>query len=388
VEKELAASADAKLHLMRGINSDSGIEAKPASFEGDAAIEEWKEYAYAYNIIATARVTKSAQEMEVMRYAAWVASNAHVAVMRNIKECQFEYELEAKFLYEIYKNGGCRKSAYIAICACGPNAATLHYGHAGAPNELELQPHQIALLDMGAEYHGYVSDITCSFPVAGTFSADQKAIYEGVLNAQRVVYANMVPGTLWAECHRLAEIEIVKALLSLGVIHNGSLEEVVESGVGSVFFPHGLGHLIGCDTHDVGGYLPGTPLKSTRSGYGITKLRTSRVLEAGMVMTNEPGCYFIDALIDEALATPSQAKYLNKEVLDRFRGFGGVRIEDVVAVTEEGADNFTTCPRTVTEIESVLSGGAWPPAFDEAPELKRRWFKLAPKGHGMVEVPL
>ena len=98
----------------------------------------------------------------VMRYAAHVASNAHVAVMRSAAPGLMEFELEARFLYEIYKNGGCRRAAYTSICACGPNAAVLHYGHAGAPNDRQLLATDIALLDMGAEYHGYVSDITCS----------------------------------------------------------------------------------------------------------------------------------------------------------------------------------------------------------------------------------
>ncbi len=138
IEQELAVSSDAKLYLMKGINSDSGSEAKPASFAGEEAFAERVNFDTAYDIVAHARVTKCAEEVDVMRYCAWVASNAHVEVMRAAKECAFEYELEAKFLYEIYRHGGCRRAAYNPICACGPNAATLHYGHAGAPNEREL----------------------------------------------------------------------------------------------------------------------------------------------------------------------------------------------------------------------------------------------------------
>jgi len=110
-----------------------------------------------------------------------------------------------------------------------------------------------ALLDMGAEYHGYVSDITCSFPISGRFTEDQCAVYEGVLAAQLAVLKMMVPGTSWIDCHKAAEVEILKSLLAIGIIHNGSIEELVAASIGAVFFPHGLGHLIGCDTHDVGG---------------------------------------------------------------------------------------------------------------------------------------
>ena len=107
--------------------------------------------------------------------------------MRSARPGVMEYELEAQFLYEIYKSGGCRRSAYTSICACGPNAAVLHYGHAAAANDRFSTPGDMALLDMGAEYHGYVSDITCSFPLSGSFTADQRGVYEGVLAAQRVV---------------------------------------------------------------------------------------------------------------------------------------------------------------------------------------------------------
>lgn len=102
-------------------------------------------------------------------------------------------------------------------------------------------------------------------------------------------------------------------------------------------------------------YISGAPARLPIPG--LNKLRTSRVLEVGMVLTNEPGCYFIDALLDAALSNPAQAKYFNVEVLNRFRGFGGVRLEDVVLVkdaAEGGAESLSTCPRTIEEIESVM----------------------------------
>lgn len=344
-----------------------------------------------------------------MKYCAYVASNAHVAVMRSTHAGMMEYELEARFLFEIYKNGGCRRCAYTSICACGPNASVLHYGHAGAPNDRQLGEADIALLDMGSEYHGYVSDITCSFPVSGKFSSDQRGVYEGVLSAQIAVLENMRPGFSWVACHRAAERQILKALLGLGILRdpsascsstpqlrfhqpfsvfqlqlnssddgvlNSLIDAMVNVDLGAVFFPHGLGHLIGCDTHDVGGYLPGSPDRSTKPG--VDKLRTSRCLEAGMILTNEPGCYFIDMLLDRALASPEQAIYINNDVLKRFRGFGGVRLEDVVLVTETGPANLTLCPRTCEEVESVMSGGQWPPALDAAPQLFRRWCTFSP----------
>jgi Xaa-Pro dipeptidase len=320
-----------------------------------------------------------------MRYAAYVASNAHVQVMRNATVGMMEYELEARFRYEIYANGGSRFAAYTSICACGPNGAVLHYGHAGAPNERQLTVDDMALLDMGADYHGYVSDITCSFPIRGTFTEDQRAVYTGVLNAQRAVMAMMAPGVSWLACHQAAEREILKALVGIGCLI-GDIDLMMEDAMGGVFMPHGLGHLIGCDTHDVGGYLEGTPARESRPGW--KSLRTARVLEPNMVLTNEPGCYFIDFLLDQALANPDQARHMNAEILARFRGTGGVRLEDVVVVTESGVTNFTQCPRTPEEVESVRSGGSWPPAVDTAPELKRTWAKLVTGGKEMVTYSL
>jgi len=190
----------------------------------------------------------------------------------------------------------------------------------------------------------------------------------------------------WSEMHRVAERAILKALVAAGVLlapNAEPLDETVEAmlsvDLGAVFMPHGLGHLIGLDTHDVGGYLPGAaPPRSARPG--LRKLRTARTIEAGMVLTVEPGLYFIDLLLDQALRHPEQAAFIDAARLADFRGRGGVRLEDDVLITEAGAENLTLCPRTLGEVEGVLAGGAWPPAEDEAPELRRQWCR--PRGDG------
>lgn len=119
-----------------------------------------------------------------------------------------------------------------------------------------------------------------------------------------------------------------------------------------------MGHLIGIDTHDVGGYAAGTPERSPRPG--LRKLRTARTILEGMVLTVEPGCYFIDPLLDMALNDERQSKYFNVDRLKDFRGFGGVRLEDDVRVTADGCENLTLCPRAVEEVLDVMKGGAWP----------------------------
>jgi len=197
----------------------------------------------------------------------------------------------------------------------------------------------------------------------------------------------MAPGVSWVDCHHAAEREVLLALLEAGIIVAGSsIEEMTAAHLGATFMPHGLGHLIGCDTHDVGGYLDGTPERSAHPG--VSRLRTSRTLEVGMVMTSEPGCYFVNALLDAALADPNKARFLDNDVLSRFRGFGGVRLEDVVVVTETGVSNLTTCPRTIEEVESVRQGGSWPPVIDAAPKLQRQWGQLDKATGRMVDIAM
>lgn len=146
---------------------------------------------------------------------------------------------------------------------------------------------------MGAIYCGYTADITCSFPANGVFTRDQKFIYEAVLSARDAVLREAKPGVLWTDMHLLANREMLQALKNGGLLI-GDVNEMIAAGLNEIFQPHGLGHLLGLDVHDVGGYLPGHPGRPTQPG--LRKLRTARQLMAGMVITVEPGCYFIDSV--------------------------------------------------------------------------------------------
>ena len=276
------ARGDARLHLLHGLNSDSGNYAAPATFAGDGAFEGRRDAASLFPIIANLRSLKTAAEVEVMRYVNWVSSMAHAEVMRAARPGMMEYQLESLFMHHTYTHGGCRHVAYTCICACGPNPAVLHYGHAGAPNARLLEAGDQALLDMGAEYHCYAADITCSFPVSDDYSADQRLVHDAVLAAQVAVIAALEPGAAWPDMHRLAEREILSALKAGGLLV-GDVDAMVDADLGATFMPHGLGHLIGLDTHDVGGYLAKSPPRPTRPG--LAKLRTARVVEANMVLT-------------------------------------------------------------------------------------------------------
>ena len=154
---------DAQLFLLSGLNSDSGNYAKPASYEGIQKHDPRRNTHSLFRAISEARVHKTKAEIELMRYTNYVSSMAHVEVMRQCEVGMMEYQLESLFQHYTYTHGGCRLMSYTCICACGPNPAILHYGHAGRPNDKLLEDGDMALLDMGAEYHCYASDITCRY---------------------------------------------------------------------------------------------------------------------------------------------------------------------------------------------------------------------------------
>lgn len=151
-----------------------------------------------------------------------------------------------------------------------------------------------SLFDMGGNYFGYAADITCTFPANGRFTDDQKLIYEAVLKTNLEVAAAAQPGKNWMHLHVLANTVLLQELKAGGLL-KGDVDEMVQAGLGAIFQPHGLGHFLGLDVHDVGGYLDGEPERSDAIR-GLDRLRTSRTLEEGMVLTIEPGCYFIDTV--------------------------------------------------------------------------------------------
>lgn len=339
------------LLTLKGVNSDSGLQAQEAVFDGIGQFNVNNDILYPE--ICECRVIKTPEEISVLRYVVKVSSEAHKTVMRMVRPGVAEFQAEAAFMHYVYSVGGCRHVSYTCICGSGENSSILHYGHAGAPNNKVVQDGDMCLFDMGGNYCGYAADITCSFPANGKFTEDQKLVYNAVLAARDAVIAAAKPGVLWADMHLLANKTMLAALKDGGLLV-GEVDDMVLAGLNEVFQPHGLGHLMGLDVHDVGGYLSGHPERSQAPG--LRKLRTARTLLPGMVLTVEPGCYFIDCLLDAALENPEQAKFIVTEKLQKLRGSGGVRIEDDVLITETGVENLTDVPRTVEEIESWMAG--------------------------------
>uniref|UniRef100_A0A7N6AZZ6 Xaa-Pro dipeptidase n=1 Tax=Anabas testudineus TaxID=64144 RepID=A0A7N6AZZ6_ANATE len=297
------------------------------------------------------RLIKTDMELEVLRYTNRISSEAHKVVMKNVKPGKKEYEMESLFQHYCYTKGGMRHTSYTCICGTGHNSSVLHYGHAGAPNDKTIMDGDMCLFDMGGEYYCYTSDITCSFPANGKFTPDQRAVYEAVFKSSRAVMAAIKPGVKWTDMHRLTDRVHLEELVKIGIL-SGSVEDMLKVHLGSVFMPHGLGHLLGIDVHDVGGYPEGVERVDEP---GLRSLRMGRLVKERMVLTVEPGIYFINHLLDQALANPAQSCFINNEVLARFRGFGGVRIEDDIAVTADGVELLTCVPRTVEEIEAFMA---------------------------------
>jgi len=253
-----------------------------------------------------------------MRRAATIAADAQLAAMRATRAGGREYEVEAALQYTYRRNDAV--AAYEPIVGSGGNACVLHYRANNGPTG----DGDLLLCDAGAEYAGYASDITRTWPVNGRYSAEQRALYEVVLAAQAAAMAQARPGRPWIAGHEAAVEVLADGLLSLGLL-KGTLKAVLASESYKRFYMHKTGHWIGLDVHDVGDY----------------KLAGEfRELEPGMVFTIEPGLYIPPG---------------SKGVAAKWQGIG-IRIEDDVAITADGHEVLTGgVPRDVDGVEAVLA---------------------------------
>ncbi|RKP23540.1 peptidase M24, structural domain-containing protein [Syncephalis pseudoplumigaleata] len=301
--------------------------------------------------LAAARLIKDAHEVALMQLANKISSGAHVKLMQQARMGSNERELDALFTYEVTRQG-CNQLAYHSIVGGGKHSAVLHYGLNNAT--LPQKPHELVLVDAGGEYNCYAADITRTWPIGGKFSGEARILYEIVLSMQKAVLEQIKPGVNWEDMHRLAMRICVDGLVAARIL-KGSIDELHQHHMGAIFFPHGLGHSIGLDVHDVGGYPKGMPRIDEP---GLRYLRMRRKLEEGMVVTVEPGCYFVDTLLDDALEDPVKAAYINADVLACFRPVGGVRIEDCVVITANGYENLTSVPKEISEIEALMASAS------------------------------
>lgn len=213
---------------------------------------------------------------------------------------------------------------------------TLHNHHYGNT----LQNGDLLLIDAGAESAmGYATDITRTYPVGGFATEAQKLIYQIVLETQLTCIAAIRPGIPFRDVHLIACETITRGLIGMGLM-KGNAHEAVTVGAHALFFPHGIGHMLGLDVHDMedlGENLFGYDSEIKRSTqFGMAYLRLGRRLAEGFIVTVEPGIYFIPALIDQWLAEKKFSEFINYNEVEKFRGFGGIRIEDNVVVTHDG----------------------------------------------------
>lgn len=263
------------------------------------------------------RVTKDSYEIALLRKANTISTAAHTAVLRAIPTARNEQDLEAVFTASCISNGA-KHQAYHGIFGSGENAATLHYQHNNQP----LSNRKNILVDAGAEWNCYCSDVTRTMPLTGTFDPQSRAIYTLVQRMQSAALALLKPTVKWETLHTRAHEIATRGLLDLGILHNGTAEELMKERISVAFFPHGLGHYLGMDTHDTGGNPDyGDPDAMFRF------LRIRGEIPEGAVVTVEPGVYFCRFIVEPFLRDERTGRFIDEGVLEGFWGVGGVRIE-------------------------------------------------------------
>lgn len=272
-------------------------------------------------ILGEMRLHKTAEEAEMMLTAGTIAAEAHILAMKKVKPGMNEGQVEA--LMEAYmKDKGASGVAYNSIVGGGANATILHY----VENNMPLKDGDLILIDAGAEYKGYASDITRTFPVNGKFTAPQREVYDVVLDVQeKCIEYTKTGNTVKARQEYSIEL-LTEGMVKLGLL-KGKTKELIKKKAYLKYYMHGVGHYLGLDVHDAGRYFTDQTAKS------------SKPFAPGMVLTVEPGIY----------VPPN-----DKDAPAKYRGIG-IRIEDDILVTEDGNRNLTAkVPKKVDEIEALM----------------------------------
>lgn len=292
------------------------------STKGRAGVHAPDQFVSLAHVLHESRLYKSRQEVKVMRRAANIAAKGHCRAMEVCRPGMFEYEIEAELLHTFMRHGS-RSPAYPSIVGGGENGCILHY----VDNCDALKDGDLLLIDAGAEYDCYASDITRTFPVNGRFSKAQADVYEIVLQAQIDAIAEVKPGNTWNMPHEAAVETITRGLVDLGLL-KGRIAKLIKEEAYRPYYMHKTGHWLGMDVHDVGDYKIGDDW---------------RTFEPGMVTTVEPGIYLSHTI-----------RGLPKRLCNI-----GIRIEDDVLVTKTGNDVLSSAvPKDIDEIEALMASAA------------------------------
>jgi len=264
------------------------------------------------------RLIKSDAEIELIKKAIKITKEAHHRAMQVVPTLGYEYELLSEIEY-VFKKNGAYSDAYTSIVASANAANTLHY----ISNDKPIQKGELLLIDAGCEYEYYASDITRTIPADGKFSEAQKELYNLVLDVEKEIISMIKPGVLRSKLHSRSEELLCEGMVKLGIL-KGEIKKLLKKKAHKKYYPHGIGHWMGIDVHDEASY-------KTKKGKEIA-------LEAGMVMTIEPGIY-----LDKD----------DKKVPKKYRGIG-IRIEDDILVSEDGCINLSSkIAKEIADIETL-----------------------------------
>lgn len=308
--------------------------------------------------IAALRLKKGPEELAEMRKTAVVTHEAHVAAMKASKPGVKE-ELLAGLVEGAFARSGCVQAYGTILSVRGEVLHNHHHGNTLAAGD-------IVLLDAGAEGEaGYCSDVTRCWPVGGGFSPEGRDLYELVLKSEVHAIAQIKPGVRYRDLHLSSCRVLAQGLVELGLL-TGAADSLVEAGAHALFFPHGLGHQIGLDVHDLEAFgdrihYPG---RQRSPQFGLGYLRMDMDLAEGMVFSIEPGLYFVPAILRNPEFRSKFKGQVNFEKAEKYlamnggRGFGGIRIEDDVVCTASGSEVLTaSIPKARVEIEALAGQG-------------------------------
>jgi Xaa-Pro aminopeptidase len=331
-ERFFAALSENRAKLSVLLEPQSDLSSAPGSARKFAASMRERFFGFSVQdatpILVDLRQIKTAYEQEIMRKSVAISSDAHKAAMRAAGPGKFEYEVEAA-LEEVYLRNGAMSWGYPSIVGSGPNATILHY----SKSSRRMNAGDLLLIDAAANYQGYTGDITRTYPITGTFTRQQRDIYEIVLAAQEAGMKAAKAGNRTADIQAACDEVLRAGLVKLGLVTDAKGRQF------KIWSTHGVSHWIGMDVHDVGSRRPLAP---------------------GMTFVIEPGIYIREAALDALPRTPENLAFIEKvrPVVAKYRDIG-VRIEDSFLLTETGLERLSaTVPRTIEEIERFMRGEA------------------------------
>ena len=278
-----------------------------------------------------ARRPKDATEIALLRRAVDATARGFARVAATLRPGHTERALQIELEAEFFRGGGAH-TGYGTIVGSGPNAAVLHF----EPSEREIGPNEFVLIDAGAEIDRYTADVTRTF-VAGTPTAFQRDLYQTVLAAEERAITRCVAGAEWKNIHLAAAIDLVSGLVDMGVMR-GAPESLIAQEAHTLFFPHGLGHMVGLGVRDGSGLAPGRTKDPSPS---LRTLRMDLPLAPGYVVTVEPGLYFIPPLLNDPARRARFRDCVNWPLVEQHLGLGGVRIEDNLLITTGAPEVLT-----------------------------------------------